>query len=68
MVVFHPGVFDRYLPFTADGAEPQHERGVCSEEGLYFLGLDFLYSFASENVGGVRRDARHIAKHIASRR
>ena len=34
--------------------------------GLYFVGLDFLYSFTSENVGGVGRDARHIAKHIAS--
>jgi putative flavoprotein involved in K+ transport len=51
-----------------DGAEVRHERGVCSEAGLYFLGLDFLYSFTSENVGGVRRDARYIAKHIASRR
>ena len=52
--------------FDGDG-EPVHERGVASEPGLYFLGLDFLYSFASENVGGVYRDARHIARHIASR-
>ena len=52
--------------FDGDGA-PVHERGVATEPGLYFLGLDFLYSFASENVGGVRRDAKHIAKHIASR-
>jgi putative flavoprotein involved in K+ transport len=52
--------------FDGDGA-PVHERGVASEPGLYFLGLDFLYSFASENVGGVYRDAKHIAKHIASR-
>jgi putative flavoprotein involved in K+ transport len=52
--------------FDGDG-EPVHERGVASEPGLYFLGLDFLHSFASENVGGVRRDAKHIAKHIASR-
>jgi putative flavoprotein involved in K+ transport len=44
-----------------------HERGVASEPGLYFVGLDFLYPFTSENVGGVRRDAEHIAKHIASR-
>jgi putative flavoprotein involved in K+ transport len=43
------------------------ERGVTPEPGLYFLGLDFLYSFASENVGGVRRDARHVARRIASR-
>jgi len=52
--------------FDGDGA-PVHERGVASEPGLYFLGLDFLYSFTSENVGGVYRDAKHIAKHIASR-
>src|SRR5205823_13104293 len=52
--------------FDVDGA-PVHERGVAAEPGLYFVGLDFLYSFTSENVGGVRRDARHIAKHIASR-
>ena len=52
--------------FDGDGT-PDHERGVASEPGLYFLGLDFLYSFASENVGGVYRDAKHIARHIASR-
>jgi putative flavoprotein involved in K+ transport len=52
--------------FDGDGA-PVQERGVASEPGLYFLGLDFLYSFASENVGGVRRDAKHVAKHIAAR-
>jgi putative flavoprotein involved in K+ transport len=51
--------------FDREGA-PVHERGVASEPGLYFLGLDFLYSFASENVGGVYRDAKHIARHIAS--
>jgi putative flavoprotein involved in K+ transport len=43
-----------------------HERGVTSESGLYFVGLDFLYSFTSENVGGVGRDARHIARRITS--
>ena len=52
--------------FDGQGA-PIHERGVASQAGLYFLGLDFLYSFASENVGGVRRDAKHIAKHITAR-
>jgi putative flavoprotein involved in K+ transport len=51
--------------FDGDGA-PVHERGVATEPGLYFLGLDFLYSFASENVGGVGRDAKHVAEHIAS--
>src|SRR5436190_16879242 len=48
-----------------DGASaPVHERGVSSVPGLYFLGLDFLYSATSENVGGVRRDAKYIARHL----
>lgn len=55
------------VPVFGEDSEPVHERGVASEPGLYFVGLDFLYSFTSENVGGVGRDARHIAKHIASR-
>jgi putative flavoprotein involved in K+ transport len=55
------------VPVLGEGAEVKHERGVCPEAGLYFLGLDFLYSFTSENVGGVYRDARYIAKHIAAR-
>jgi putative flavoprotein involved in K+ transport len=55
------------IPVFGDDEALRHERGVTSEPGLYFVGLDFLYAFTSENVGGVRRDARHIAKHIASR-
>jgi putative flavoprotein involved in K+ transport len=54
------------VPVFGEDSEPMHERGVTSEPGLYFVGLDFLYSFTSENVGGVGRDARHIAKHMAS--
>jgi putative flavoprotein involved in K+ transport len=54
------------LPIFGEEGEPAHERGVASQSGLYFVGLDFLYAFTSENVGGVGRDAAHIAKHIAS--
>jgi len=54
------------VPVFADDEAPVHERGVTSEPGLYFVGLDFLYAFTSENIGGVRRDARHIVKRIAS--
>jgi putative flavoprotein involved in K+ transport len=56
------------VPVFGEANEPVQLRGVTAEPGLYFLGLDFLYSFASENVGGVRRDARHVARHIASSR
>ena len=51
-----------------EGGSPVHESGVASEPGLYFVGLDFLHAFTSENVGGVGRDARRIAKHLASQR
>ncbi len=57
------------LPVFAKDGQPVQERGVvASAPGLYFLGLDFLYSFTSENVGGVGTDAEHIAKHIAAHR
>jgi len=54
------------VPVFGEAGEPVHERGITSAPGLYFVGLDFLYAFTSENVGGVGRDARHIARHIAS--
>jgi len=54
------------LPVFDDDSAPIHERGVAAEAGLYFVGLDFLFAFTSENVGGVGRDARYIAKHIGN--
>jgi len=54
------------VPALDGEGAPVHERGIASEPGLYFLGLDFLFSFTSENVGGVHRDAKHIARHIGS--
>ena len=56
------------LPVFGDDGEPVHDRGVVeSEPGLYFLGRPFLYGFTSSLIGGVGRDAEHIAKHIASK-
>jgi putative flavoprotein involved in K+ transport len=56
------------LPVFAAGGEPLHERGaVPSEPGLFFLGLDFLYAFSSETVGGVGRDAEYVARQIEAR-
>jgi hypothetical protein len=48
--------------------EPLHERGVVpTQPGLYFVGLLFLDSLASEMIHGVGRDAARIARHIAAR-
>jgi putative flavoprotein involved in K+ transport len=56
------------LPVFGEDGPPLHERGVVvGEPGLYFVGLFFLYAFTSSLIGGVGRDADHIAKHIASR-
>jgi putative flavoprotein involved in K+ transport len=55
------------LPVFGEDGEPTHERGVVeAAPGLYFLGRPFLYGFTSSLVGGVGRDAEHIAKHLAS--
>jgi putative flavoprotein involved in K+ transport len=56
------------LPVLAADGGPVHDRGVVgSEPGLYFVGLVFQYALASSLVGGVGRDAAHIAEQIASR-
>ena len=52
--------------FDQDG-QPVHHRGATPEPGLYFIGLFFLSSLASSLVGGVGRDAEHIARLIAAR-
>ena len=56
------------LPVLAEDGSPVHDRGIVrSEPGLYFVGLFFLFAASSSLVGGVGRDAEHIARHIASR-
>jgi len=65
---FRPNFSWIEVPVFGEASEPLHERGVAAERGLYFVGLDFLYAFTSENVGGVGRDARHVARQIAKRK
>jgi putative flavoprotein involved in K+ transport len=56
------------LPIFDEHGEPAHERGlVPSHPGFYFVGLHFLYAMSSATVIGVARDAKRIAKVIASR-
>jgi putative flavoprotein involved in K+ transport len=46
------------------GGKPQHQRGVSSEPGVYFLGLPWLSRRGSSFIWGVWHDARYIADHI----
>lgn len=53
--------------FDAKG-KPQHQRGVSSEPGVYFLGLPWLSRRGSSFIWGVWHDAKHVAGHIATQR
>ncbi|MES1952290.1 FAD dependent oxidoreductase [Salinisphaera sp. S4-8] len=53
--------------FDADG-KPQHQRGISSQPGIYFVGLPWLSRRGSSFIWGVWHDAKHIADHIATRR
>ncbi|MBC9248776.1 FAD-dependent oxidoreductase [Pseudomonas alcaligenes] len=53
--------------FDAKG-KPQHQRGVSSEPGVYFVGLPWLSRRGSTFIWGVWHDAKHIAGHIATQR
>ena len=53
--------------FDKEG-KPQHQRGVSSEPGVYFVGLPWLSRRSSSFICGVWHDAKHIAEHIQSQR
>ncbi|MCY7278553.1 MAG: MSMEG_0569 family flavin-dependent oxidoreductase [Phormidesmis sp. CAN_BIN44] len=56
------------LPVFDGKGYPGHDRGVTQLEGLYFLGLPWLYTWGSGRFSGVARDANYIADYIASRK
>lgn len=57
------------LPVFDDYGYPIHERGVVrSHPGMYFMGIPFQTSLSSALIGGVGRDAEHIADQIKHRR
>lgn len=61
------GWLDCPQALDADG-KPQHQRGISTEPGLYFLGLPWLSSRGSSFIWGVWHDAKRIADHIAIQR
>jgi putative flavoprotein involved in K+ transport len=65
---YTPGFSWIDLPIFDDIGDPLHDRGIVpAAPGLYFLGLQFLYSMTSATVNGVGRDAKHIVKSMAAR-
>ncbi len=64
---FRPDYAWLELPVFDGRGNPGHVRGVTAYEGLYFLGLPWLYTWGSGRFSGVARDARHLADCIAAR-
>lgn len=51
------------LELDADGY-PKNYRGVSNIEGLYFIGLPWMYTRGSATLGGVSKDASYLAELI----
>lgn len=51
--------------FNGQG-HPKHDRGVTTQEGLYFIGLPWLHTWGSGRFSGVRSDAEYLTKHISA--
>jgi putative flavoprotein involved in K+ transport len=64
---FSPGFSWIDLPIIDAHEDAAHDGGISSEEGLYFVGLHFLYALSSTMIHGVGRDAERIADVIAAR-
>jgi putative flavoprotein involved in K+ transport len=43
---------------------PRQKRGVTSEPGLYFIGLNGMHTVGSALFSGVGADAQHVVNHI----
>lgn len=54
------------IPVFDGKGYPGHDRGVTSVQGLYFLGLPWLYTWGSGRFSGIARDATYLADCIAA--
>jgi putative flavoprotein involved in K+ transport len=55
------------LPIFDGAGYPTHRRGVTSMDGVYVLGLPWLYTWGSGRFVGVGRDSDFVAQHIVTR-
>ncbi len=55
------------MPLCDEAGYPRHTRGVTPIEGVYVVGMPWLYTWGSGRFLNVGRDAEHIADHIANR-
>ena len=51
-----------------DLGRPVYERGVCNEDGFYFIGLGWLNTWGSGRFLGIDEDSRHLVNVLSERR
>ncbi len=68
-VIWATGYHTRFswieIPVFDDKGYPNHQRGITPIDGLYFIGLPWLYTWGSGRFSGIARDATYLAEHIA---
>jgi len=56
------------LPIFGERGVPMHDAGIVTQcQGMFFVGLHYLYAMSSATVVGVGRDAERVVKAIESR-
>jgi putative flavoprotein involved in K+ transport len=55
------------VPIFDGRGYPMHRRGVTAADGLYFIGLPWLYTWGSGRFSGVATDAAYLADQILGR-
>ncbi|WP_258104313.1 MSMEG_0569 family flavin-dependent oxidoreductase [Marinoscillum sp. MHG1-6] len=55
------------LPVFDKSGYPIYDRGITSEEGLYFLGLAWMYTWGSGRFSGIAKDAEYLSQMIRSK-
>lgn len=56
-----------YIPVFDGNGYPGHDRGVTAVQGLYFLGLPWLYTWGSGRFSGIARDAAYLTDWIVAK-
>lgn len=46
---------------------PENYRGIGKQEGLYFIGLPWMYTRGSATLGGVKEDAEFLIRQLQSK-
>ena len=64
---FRPDYRWLHLPCLNEVGRPIHQRGVCAEPNLYFLGLGWLHTWGSGRFLSVAEDAEHVVRVIGER-